>query len=341
MRNGRADQRWQWPLGEPSSSSSSGRHLLVALGFLALGVAGCALTFALFERVALIGLAIGGMARATQMMRMRQRRRPRGSVTLDGSALVRHEPGASPAVLAELRVPFGITVLANHMRSEALLAFTTAEQTRYQRVRVSSPTDALAARDMLVRAITVPDADAVGSQGVESAMSATHAAELIRVAECYAQNALQRIYLTGSRGEDLVLDGTELKIDGRVFDLSLPLEWRGFMFHEAVGPIATLYQATWIRQGGIEAVLVAPMPAEITTTLPPGAAADMKAAEQRAVLRDLKLMQSTPDTAPPHELRIGVERLFMLPLRQALDRAPRASRTGIPPVRTLNPSARD
>ncbi|WP_394822880.1 hypothetical protein [Pendulispora albinea] len=274
-------------------------------------------------------------------MQTQKRRRPRGAITLEGSSLVRHEPGAPSAVLAELRAPFGITVLANHMRSEALLAFTTAEQTRYQRVRVGNPADAAAARHLLGRAITVPDADALGAQGVEAALSATHATEMLQVAECYAPSALQRIYLTGSRGEVLVLDGTELKIDGRTFDLSLPLEWRGFMFHEAVGPIATLYQATWIRQAGIEAVLVAPMPAEITTTLPPGAAADMKAAEQRAVLRDLKLMQSTPDSAPPHELRIGVERLFMLPLRQALDRAPRASRAGFPPVRALNPSARD
>ncbi|HWL86484.1 MAG TPA: hypothetical protein VNO21_11815 [Polyangiaceae bacterium] len=309
------------------------------MGFLALGALGCGLAFSVFERIALIGLAAGGLVRIGQTMRARHRRKPRGSVALEETALVRREPGNEHAVLTNLRVPFGITVLANQMRSEVLLAFTTAEQTRYQRVRVASPADALAARHLLARAITVPDADAIGAQDVDSAMTATHAAELIRVAECFAPNALQRIYLTGSRGEVLTLDGTELEIGGRVFDLSLPLEWRGFMFHEAVGPVATLYQATWIRQGGTEAVLVAPMPAEIATTLPPGAAADMKAAEQRAVLRDLKLMQSTPDSAPPQELRIGVERLFMLPLRQALDRAPRASRGGFPPVRTLNPRA--
>jgi len=341
MRSVRADQRWQWPLGEPPNSSSRRRELSVALGLVALGALGCTLPMTPFDRVVLIAVALGGLVRVVQTLRARRPRRPRGAVTAEEHALVRQEPGAEPTVLAEFQVPFGITVLANHMRSEALLAFTTAHQTRYQRVRVSSPTDALAARDMLSRAITVPDADAVGSQGIESAMTATHAAELLRVAEIYVPQALQRIYLTGSRGEVLFLDGTDLEIDGRTFDLSLPLEWRGFMFHEAVGPIATLYQATWIRQGGVEVVLVAPMPAEITTTLPPGAAADMKAAEQRAVLRDLKLMQSTPDAAPPHELRIGVERLFMLPLRQALDRAPRASRAGFPPVRTLNPSARE
>jgi hypothetical protein len=40
-------------------------------------------------------------------------------------------------------------------------------------------------------------------------------------------------------------------------------------------------------------------------------------------------MQSLADAPPPRDLRVAVDRLFMLPLRRALDRAPRVSRPGI------------
>ena len=64
--NAKADLQRRWPLGEPSDSSSRKRDLLVALGFVALGVAGCALTFALVERLVLIALALGGLVRIAQ-----------------------------------------------------------------------------------------------------------------------------------------------------------------------------------------------------------------------------------------------------------------------------------
>lgn len=339
MRDVRPEVKWRWPLGGALEESSRARLVGLALAFVGLGLLAALVPIALTERLVLGCLAVGGVARLGAVFKARRRRRPHGSVTVEGRALVRREDGKPQTTLADLSAPFGIAILANPMRTEALLAFTTPSHTRFQRVRVTSPQDAAGAREMLGRAITVPDADAVGSQSIESSLTATHAAELVRVAERHAPNALQRLYLTGSRGEVLMLDGAELTVDTRVFDLSLPLEWRGFMFHESVGPIATMYQGTWIRQGGMEVVLVAPMPAEVTTTLPPGAAADMRASEQRAVLRDLRLMQSAADAPPPRELRVGVERIFMLPLRQALDAAPRASRADIPPVRDLNPSA--
>jgi hypothetical protein len=36
-------------------------------------------------------------------------------------------------------------------------------------------------------------------------------------------------------------------------------------------------------------------------------------------------MQASPEQPPPSDQRVAIERLFMLPLRSALDRAPRAS----------------
>jgi hypothetical protein len=77
-------------------------------------------------------------------------------------------------------------------------------------------------------------------------------------------------------------------------------------------------------------VLVAPLPPEISV----GRRRDVSL--HPALLRDLKLMQSAPGEPPPRELRLAVERVFMLPLRQALDRAPRASRPTVPRVSTVH-----
>jgi hypothetical protein len=77
-------------------------------------------------------------------------------------------------------------------------------------------------------------------------------------------------------------------------------------------------QATWVRQGEGEVVLVSPMGGEIP----------------RALARDARLMQATVGEPPPRELRRAIDHLFMLPLRRALDRAPRASRAPSPPSRT-------
>ena len=41
-------------------------------------------------------------------------------------------------------------------------------------------------------------------------------------------------------------------------------------------------------------------------------------------------MQATPEAPPPSDLCVGIERTYMLRLRAALDRAPRASHRDIP-----------
>ena len=75
-------------------------------------------------------------------------------------------------------------------------------------------------------------------------------------------------------------------------------------------------------QGGTEIVLVSLLPALGPL---PGSDLDLSTVD-RAVLRDLRLMQASPEQPPPAEQRVAIERLFMLPLRSALDRAPRPSR---------------
>ena len=109
----------------------------------------------------------------------------------------------------------------------------------------------------------------------------------------------------------MVLEGAELRAGGRVIDLTQPLEWRAFLFLESAGPLGAVVQATWVRQAGAEVVLVAPQ-------------TDARAPRGGRV--------SIADAPPPIELRMAIERLFMAPFRHALDRAPRALRSTVPPA---------
>jgi hypothetical protein len=78
-----------------------------------------------------------------------------------------------------------------------------------------------------------------------------------------------------------------------------------------------------VRQGDGEVVLVAP----VGEAALPGAAGPSAAAAP-----DARLMHAVGGEPPPRELRRAIDRLFMLPLRRALDRAPRASRAPSSPV---------
>jgi hypothetical protein len=118
------------------------------------------------------------------------------------------------------------------------------------------------------------------------------------------------VFLSDASGEPVVLDRTELRVGTRRIDLSAPLEWRAFIFQELGAHAASVCQATWVRQGDGEVVLVAPM-------------ADGDASRDAP---DARLLQNSSGDPPPRELRRAIDRLFMAPLRRALDRAPRISR---------------
>src|SRR6202042_3224344 len=90
------------------------------------------------------------------------------------------------------------------------------------------------------------------------------------------------------------------------FDLASPIEWRVFTFQEGEPGVAALYQATAIRQGTLEMVLVCRAPEELASW---------------SVGRG-------SDAPPPRESRVAIDRLFMTPLRAVLEGAPRLSRPG-------------
>ncbi len=80
-------------------------------------------------------------------------------------------------------------------------------------------------------------------------------------------------------------------------------------------------------------MLVAPLPADGAWMVDADVAvraAGAGAVVKRGVARDLRLIQASAGEAPPRDARHAIDRVFMLPLRRALDRAPRSSRTASP-----------
>jgi hypothetical protein len=146
--------------------------------------------------------------------------------------------------------------------------------------------------------------------------------------------------LSDAAGQPVTLDRGELRVGARRIDLTTPLEWRASLYQERGAHAASVCQATWIHQGDTEVVLVAPLPAD-------GAwmgdadmalrAAGVGAAVKRSVARDLRLIQASAGEPPPRDVRHAIDRVFMLPLRRALDLAPRASRAAAPPSRPMPP----
>jgi hypothetical protein len=309
--------RLELPLGDTPPRSPHARWWLVVTTLAAVGVA--------LVRPAFGVLVFAAGAVLSLVFVLRVRRRGAGSVTVTERGVDRVD-GRGSARLVDFGEPFGVTVLAAPSRERALLAFTTRDRTRFLSVEAGHDVARDALRELLADSATIADGDAMASAG--PALRAEDAVRLLRAVRARSERAMGRLLLTTAEGEPLVLDGAELQIGGRTFDLRAPLEWRAFMFHEAVGASVTLYQATWIRQSGAEVVLVAPMPAEVA--LPSRTRSDV--ALHPSAVRDLRLLPSHPEAPPPPELRRAVERVFMTPLRRALDAAPRPSRNA-PPTR--------
>jgi hypothetical protein len=252
----------------------------------------------------------------------RVRTKPCGFVTVDAHRIDRVIAGKRDRV-ANLAEPFGVTVLASQACKRALIAVTTPSATRFIGVRLEGPLDREVTL-LLERASIVADGDALAAHASDAeTLSAKDAVAFLRMVRERVPAALERLYLSGTRGERITLEGTELRVEStdrsRLFDLEMPVEWRGFLFHEALGPAASIYQATWIRQGSSELVFVAPMPTELLLTAP-------TSNPPRRLTQQQKLLTPAPDEPPPGDLRTGIERVFMLPVREALSRAPRPSR---------------
>jgi hypothetical protein len=255
---------------------------------------------------------------------------PRGWLVVDTDGL--HRIARGPAVrLVAWGEPFGVTVLSSADRARLLLALTTPRATRYLSARVRDAEDAAAAPALLDRATTAAASDV--RDGDELSLRAADAERLVHALMRFAPDAADRIFMSDAAGEPIVLQAGELRVGGRRIDLSLPFEWRTSIFQERGPHTATVCQATWVRQADVEVVLVAPMAADGGWTHDADAAiraAGEGALVRRAITRDLRLLRASAGEAPSRETRHAIDRVFVLPVRRALDRAPRAARITSP-----------
>ena len=259
------------------------------------------------------------------------------AIVADAAGLTRASAeGTKPIV--DWSVPFGVTLLASYGRSHGLLAFTTPTQTRYIPARIDGRSEA--DDELFSRIAVLADLDLVDGIAHDAALTADDAAAVVRHAEERDRASLGRVYLSDGRGAPIALDRATLSIASRSFDLTSHLEWRALMFHESTGQAAALYQATWIKQNGAEVVLVAPMPASIVPR-EPNAHREASGRLGRALTRDLRLLQSPAEPPPARDIRVAIDRPFMMAVRRVLDEAPLASRVAVPAQREAAPQGRD
>jgi hypothetical protein len=300
---------------------------LVVAGALLLIAAPVVPALPMALRLMLGVVAIATLASAA--VRRRKAVRATGSsIVADAAGLARASSTDGTKPIVTWDAPFGVTLLASYGRPHALLAFTTPTQTRYVPARIDGRSDA--DDELFARIAVLADLDLVDGVTHDAALASADAAAVIRHAEQRDRASLGRVFLSDGRGAPIALDRATLSIASRSFDLTSHLEWRALMFHESTGQAAALYQATWIRQNGAEIVLVAPMPASIVPR-EPNAHREASGRLGRALTRDLRLLQSPAEPPPARDVRVAIDRPFMMAVRRVLDEAPLASRVVLPP----------
>ncbi len=236
--------------------------------------------------------------------------------------------GLSRTALLEFGTPFGMTLLSNRQRDRVVLALTSKGGSFLVGGRVTASERRSVLR-LLSRATVISTDevafDAIGPDGMAIELSAVDLSALFESLDDVDPAANDRLLLSDTTGSPLELDGENLVVRGMLFDLTRPLEWKPLLFQESFGQSLALYQGTWIRQGGSEVVLVSLLPPSVLDPNPLDfEAAGIPDLDVRA-MRDQRLMQATAGTPPPNDLRVAIDGIFMLPLRVALDQAPRPS----------------
>lgn len=280
--------------------------------------------------LALAALAL--LVRRDRQVKARQKvmRARRGLVVRPRELRFSQGAGKLPRVVLDRSEAFGATLLATHRRDRLVLMLTSDRGVFHVGTIVDERSRAPLA-DLLSHAITVAGEDAafeaIGPDGEPVLLEPEAFLAFVEALAGEDPRCLDRVIVTDTRGAPVVLDQGELRVAGLAFDLNAPLEWRALVFQEPFGQVMTLYQGTWIRQGGSEVVLVSLLPSlGPILEVEPGEIATM----DRAVLRDLRLMQAVAENPPPREKRHAIERLSMMPIRSSLDRAPRPSRQPAP-----------
>jgi hypothetical protein len=238
----------------------------------------------------------------------------------------------------ELSTSFGIVLLSNRRRDRLVAALTSEVGTLLIGTRLDLEAR-LALSDLLAASsVHVGDdgaLDATGPDGRPICLSPDSFRALVRALVELDGSAEGRMVLSDQRGDSIRLEGNDLLVRGVHFDLTRPVEWKPIMFQEQFGQAFTLfYQGTCVRQGANEVVLVSLLtPAMLDLSLelrspvsvrPPSTEPRLAALDGMAV-RDQRLMQQSAGDPPPIDQRVAIDGLFVVPIRAALDQAPRAS----------------
>lgn len=322
-------QRWPLVLDRgPVPQSMRGRRIGAA-GFGVALLSAAAFPDLPIPFVVRIVLAVAGLAPLVWAVASGKKSAQASGTFLeaDPGGLTRVTEDGSKGIVA-WDAPFGVTLLASYGRPTALLAFTTPTQTRYVPARIDDRSEN--DDELLARIAVLADLDLVDGVAHDAALTSAAAASILRHVEGRDKDALGRVYLSDGKGVPISLDRATLAIGDRSFDLTSSIEWRPLMFHESTGQAAALYQATWIKQAGSEVVLVAPMPASI---VPRESNAHREANGKlgRALTRDLRLLQAPAESPPSRDVRVAIDRPFMMAVRRVLDDAPLAARVAVEP----------
>ena len=169
--------------------------------------------------------------------------------------------------------------------------------------------------------------DAVAPDGAPTELAPDAFVRLVSELSRRDPGCFDRIILSDQHGAPLLLEGSDLYANDHHFDLSRPIEWRSILFQESFGSAVTLYQGTWVRQNGAEVVLVSLLGPSFFEP-PPSSAGDARQADPELdvhAMRDQRLSQATATDPPPTDQRVAIDGIFVLPVRAALDQAPRQS----------------
>ncbi len=246
---------------------------------------------------------------------------------LEGDTLTLHSPAGESHLLLRSGERFGTTVVIPRGGRRVVVALTSALGTFYIGA-TCSPEERQRHAALLARASETEHEDlalaTVGPDGAPLTMSLADLARLVDELDGVDTQAARRIMLSGIRGEPIVLDGHDLVVEERRFDLAAPIQWRSMVFQEPFGEAVAVYQGTWVRQGVEEVVLVSLL-SSIRSEFP--VEDDPRPMLEKAPLRprNVRFALATPDRAPPLSQRVAIDRAFVGPLRRALAGAPRIS----------------
>lgn len=301
---------------------------LIALALIAIALGQGLIVRALVPAaLALAALAVLTLTGSSDEARRRPKRR---GLSLERARLWFRSPDpARSHALVETAEPFGVTLLSTPRRDRALAVITSRAGT-FCVGSAFDPATRKTASPIFDSAFTVTNdeagLDAIGPDGEPLILAPPEFLGLLQALGSVDRGCFERLVLSDARGAPLVLDGRELRAGDRAFDLAAPLEWRSIVFQEGLAQAIAVYQGTWIRQGSTELVLVSLLPSIVSAGAQGIAEGGSLAGLDRSVLRDLRLMQAVPEEPPPVEQRVAIDRLFMLPVRYALDKAPRPAK---------------